>query len=142
MSSYSMLNFILFMLLLLITIPYLQFKLPIIVNYLSYLVLVKPLKITYFTFFNTFIICSEPEPWMVYIRTVFLIISQYSHNTIFYQNYPHIIPMSLAGIVYDVCTCSYYPKISWVIFDSQLKCSGQYMLLLCVILFISYRKTS
>ena len=45
-----------------ITIPYLQFKLPIKVSYLSYLMLVEPLKIniykacTYFTLINAFIV--------------------------------------------------------------------------------------
>ena len=45
-----------------ITIPYLQLKLPIKVNYLSYLMLmlVEPLKSTHFTFINAFIVCPEP----------------------------------------------------------------------------------
>ena len=45
-----------------ITIPYLQLKLPITVNYLSHLILmlVEPLKSTYFTFINAFIVLN-PE---------------------------------------------------------------------------------
>ena len=43
-----------------ITIPCLQFKLPITVSYLGYLMLVEPLKSARFTFINTFIVCSEP----------------------------------------------------------------------------------
>ena len=54
------LNFIPFMLLLL-SLPYLQFKLLIKVSYLSYLTLVEPLESIHFTFINAFIVCPDPE---------------------------------------------------------------------------------
>ena len=52
-----MLNFIPFYAASSITIPYLQFILPIKV---SYLMLIVPLNSVHFTFINAFIVCPEP----------------------------------------------------------------------------------